>query len=214
MNGECECPLGYTGVNCQLYAGLGGNSSGYNCELGNCNVTNSNAEYSTLTDCETACGGGNSSGYNCESGNCNATNTNAEFPTLTACEVACGSNTPSFYSSTIHSYSGDATCEFAVGPSFELIDPSTTWKLTFHHELGGTLSEFSADRWGPDGDWMDPYLILRLGSSTSNYYVSVDGYGNWSDNTFTFSATLAPYDDAANESIGTTYEITGVIYCQ
>lgn len=66
------------------------NIVGYNCVTGNCSGVTSNATYSTLSECQAACGIVSTAGYDCVSGNCTSVSENAEYGTLSDCESTCG----------------------------------------------------------------------------------------------------------------------------
>jgi hypothetical protein len=65
------------------------NPAGYICNNGKCvGVSDiSQSQYSTLSECQMACGSG--SGYNCISGNCVPVSSNAQYSTLSECQMAC-----------------------------------------------------------------------------------------------------------------------------
>jgi hypothetical protein len=72
-------------------------SSGYNCISGNCYSVSENAQYSTLSACQSNCttggggGGGSTAGYNCISGNCVSVSSGAQYSTFAACQSSCSS---------------------------------------------------------------------------------------------------------------------------
>jgi hypothetical protein len=67
-----------------------GGTSGYACISGNCNFVTSNATYTSLSQCQSACSGGGSSGYDCVGGSCTYVSSGADHSSLSACESACG----------------------------------------------------------------------------------------------------------------------------
>lgn len=74
-------------------------TSGYNCLSGNCAPVADNAQYSTLSACQSNCtpgggGGGGTAGYNCISGNCASVSSGAQYSTLSACQSSCSTVTP------------------------------------------------------------------------------------------------------------------------
>jgi uncharacterized protein (TIGR02145 family) len=46
--------------------------------------------YTSLLECELACGGNGTSGYNCAGGNCQQVSSGASYSSLSACQSACG----------------------------------------------------------------------------------------------------------------------------
>ncbi|MFT4681080.1 MAG: hypothetical protein ACI9YU_000917 [Flavobacteriales bacterium] len=84
IDGDCECPNGFSGTHCE-------DEEGYDCNSGSCQFVYGNPEYSSLTECETGCGGvSGDSGYNCSGGNCSYVSSGASYSSLSACESACG----------------------------------------------------------------------------------------------------------------------------
>ena len=73
-------------------------TSGYNCVSGNCSAVSDNAQYGTLSACQSSCGGGGggggTAGYNCVSGNCVSVSSGAQYSTLSSCQSSCTSNPP------------------------------------------------------------------------------------------------------------------------
>lgn len=66
------------------------NIVGYNCVNGNCSGVSSNANYTTLSECQSDCGTAGTAGYDCVSGTCVNVGSNATYGTLTECENVCG----------------------------------------------------------------------------------------------------------------------------
>jgi len=91
LDGYCECPSGYYGINCENTTGGG---AGYICSGGNCNYVASGGTYSSLSACQSSCGGGSSAGYICSGGNCSYVSNGAVYSTSSACAASCG-NLPS-----------------------------------------------------------------------------------------------------------------------
>lgn len=61
----------------------------YSCGSGGCHPSVVGS-YTSLLECELACGGGGTSGYNCVSGNCQQAGSEASYGSLSACQSACG----------------------------------------------------------------------------------------------------------------------------
>ncbi|MBL7805713.1 MAG: hypothetical protein JNL02_18360 [Saprospiraceae bacterium] len=98
VDGTCKCPTGYTGEHCETQI----TTPGYKCVNGNCNYVSDDADFNTLSDCQSVCsnGGGGGGGSSC-SGN----------TALTSCSgtISDGSgNSP---------YSNGAYCSWSISPA-------------------------------------------------------------------------------------------------
>jgi len=106
FEGDCQCPSGYTGVNCEIElnngASGGGSNPDPNCDTctwaldGECDnglpgsVTALCPVGTDCTDCANI-GGGGSSGYSCINSVCTSVSTGAQYSTLTLCQGSCQS---------------------------------------------------------------------------------------------------------------------------
>ena len=188
VDGRCECKIGFAGASCE-FGGVsgGGGSTSYNCVSGNCqSVSGNGGQYSTQAACQSACAGGGSTSY---------------------------------YSSPLHSYSGVASCSTNTFGNISLDDLNTDWLFICNYlpvPFMGNVNFSSQAFETPCTDC--PYLIVGDESSGNNgfedAYLAISGSGSWSGNAFNFSATLAHFDDVQSGNIGTTYSITGTMYCE
>ncbi len=155
----------------------GTTNSGYNCVNGNCVFTNSNAQYSTLSGCQSACSGPITSGYNCVSGNCIFTSNNAQYSTLPGCQTACSSN-----SSITFQNNSFTSIEITFNGITQTIPPGGT---AVFYGTPGTLATGTAETSGntSSGTQVGSKLIWNLstqfpssGNATTNLNVGSDWF--------------------------------------